>query len=204
MLVVAQETQGGDVEVERLGRTDVQLHPGDGDRPQKVTVREGEDSTIGGGRKRDELRRSRQHLGRRLSTGAPIPVKLPGRARLLDGLGGEALVIAVLDLPEQRGHLWIRKTRELRGSLRSLEWARVDGVEFQLRKTIAQSRGLLLSMGCERQVGAPGVPAVDAPLRLAVSGEIDLEAQAGLPIISGLPERSDRLALSMTAPARTR
>jgi hypothetical protein len=37
-----------------------------------------------------------------------------------------------------------------------------------------------------------------------MSGEVDLERQAGLPIISGLPERSDRLALSMTAPALTR
>jgi hypothetical protein len=34
--------------------------------------------------------------------------------------------------------------------------------------------------------------------------EIDLDAQAGLPIISGRPERNERLALSMTAPARTR
>src|SRR5260370_13187012 len=37
-----------------------------------------------------------------------------------------------------------------------------------------------------------------------MASEIDVEGQAGLPIISGRPERSERLALSMTAPARTR
>jgi hypothetical protein len=37
-----------------------------------------------------------------------------------------------------------------------------------------------------------------------MADEVDLERQAGLPIISGLPERRDRLALSITAPALTR
>lgn len=56
----------------------------------------------------------------------------------------------------------------------------------------------------ERQVRGACVPAGDAPLGLAVTSEVDVLGQAGLPIISGLPERSDRLALSITAPARTR
>jgi hypothetical protein len=54
------------------------------------------------------------------------------------------------------------------------------------------------------KVGASGVAAVERPLGLAMPGEVDLERQAGLPIISGLPERNERLALSMTAPALTR
>jgi hypothetical protein len=37
-----------------------------------------------------------------------------------------------------------------------------------------------------------------------MTGEVEDDRQAGLPIISGRPERSDRLALSITAPARTR
>jgi hypothetical protein len=56
----------------------------------------------------------------------------------------------------------------------------------------------------EGKVGASGVAAGQAPCRLAVAGEIELEAQAGLPIISGRPDRRERLALSITAPARTR
>jgi hypothetical protein len=65
-------------------------------------------------------------------------------------------------------------------------------------------RRLLFTMGGERQIGAARVAAVQCPLGLAMPGEVDLEGQAGLPIISGLPERSERLALSMTAPALTR
>jgi hypothetical protein len=57
----------------------------------------------------------------------------------------------------------------------------------------------------EGDVGVSGVPAGGAPLGLAVAGKVDLYgAQAGFPIISGRPERSERLALSITAPARTR
>src|SRR4029077_10709278 len=58
--------------------------------------------------------------------------------------------------------------------------------------------------GEQREIGAAGVLAGAAPFGLAMAGEIDVERQGGLPIISGRPERSDRLALSMTAPARTR
>lgn len=79
-----------------------------------------------------------------------------------------------------------------------------------------ESRGLFLTAGRERQVRIAGVPSRDAPLGFAVAREVDLQvnqlgpswsrsgAQAGLPIISGRPDRSDRLALSITAPARTR
>ncbi len=67
-----------------------------------------------------------------------------------------------------------------------------------------QAGRLLLTLGRQRQVGRAGVPSVETPFSLAVTREIELDAQAGLPIISGLPERNERLALSITAPARTR
>jgi len=37
-----------------------------------------------------------------------------------------------------------------------------------------------------------------------VAGEVEVEGYAGFPISSGRPERSERVALSMTALARTR
>ena len=72
-----------------------------------------------------------------------------------------------------------------------------------------QAAGLVFTMWREREVGSTCVAAVETPLGLTVTGEVYLQparlrAQAGLPIISGLPERKDRLALSITAPARTR
>src|SRR5439155_1859547 len=62
----------------------------------------------------------------------------------------------------------------------------------------------LLATCCQWQVGLSGMTAVEAPLGLAMTGEVDGSRQAGLPSISGRPERSDRLAPSITAPARTR
>jgi hypothetical protein len=67
-----------------------------------------------------------------------------------------------------------------------------------------QTRRLRLAIRGQRQIGLTRVPAAEAPFGFAVTGEVNLDAQAGLPIISGRPERSERLALSITAPARTR
>lgn len=63
---------------------------------------------------------------------------------------------------------------------------------------------VLLATRRQREVGRTRVAAGEAPLGLPVADDVELERQAGLPIISGRPERSDRPALSMTAPARTR
>src|SRR5258708_6771548 len=95
------------------------------------------------------------------------------------------------------------ESRELSGASRALHWARVDGVELKLGESWLQRGGALLSLGGQWKVGGSGVATASTPLSLAVASEIDLR-QAGLPIISGRPERSERLALSITAPARTR
>src|SRR5256886_15061548 len=67
-----------------------------------------------------------------------------------------------------------------------------------------ESLGFCLALRRQWNVGDSGVAARGAPLGLAVAREVDLERQAGLPIISGRPERRERLALSITAPARAR
>ena len=75
----------------------------------------------------------------------------------------------------------------------------MDGRE--LRSEIPR---VFLATRGQRDVRGSGVTSGKTPLGLAMASEIELEAQAGLPIISGRPERSERLALSITAPARTR
>jgi hypothetical protein len=80
---------------------------------------------------------------------------------------------------------------------------------MNLLEAALQARGLVFTVRREWQVGGACVAAVEAPFGLTVTGEVNLQparlcGQAGLPIISGLPERKDRLALSITAPARTR
>jgi hypothetical protein len=96
------------------------------------------------------------------------------------------------------------EARKLRGAKRALHRARVDRVEVDAEKLLSEVLRVLLSARSQRDVGDAGVPSGETPLGLAVASEIELEAQAGLPIISGRPDRSERLALSITAPARTR
>src|SRR4029077_1748819 len=119
-----------------------------------------------------------------------VLVKLPARTGFVDRRGGQSLVRAVLDLAKQRRELRVGKSRDLGCVPGTLQRARVNGIEAELGEAVAQRCSLLLAVSCERQVGASSVAAVEAPLGLAMTGEIDFEAQAGLPIISGLPDRS--------------
>src|SRR5260370_15017347 len=124
--------------------------------------------------------------------------------RLVNLRGREALVPAVIDLGQQRRQLRIRESGYLSGAYGALKRAGEHRVECQSTQPFTQGTGLVFALGQQREVGAAGVLARAAPLGLAMASEIDVEGQAGLPIISGRPERSERLALSMTAPARTR
>src|SRR5205807_6644516 len=90
------------------------------------------------------------------------------------------------------------------GLERALHGTRVDRVELHAAEPAAQLPRIVLTPGGEGQVRGARVLSREAPLGLAVAGEIQVDAQAGLPIISGRPERRERLALSITAPARTR
>lgn len=119
---------------------------------------------------------------------------------------GQAFVLAVIDLAEQGRHLGVIETRELGGLQSALEGTRENGVEMDHAELRAEGFGVFFAPRGQRKIGASGMTAVAAPLRFAVAGQVELETlrQAGLPIISGLPERSERPALSITAPARTR
>lgn len=209
MLVFAQKAESGDVKVERPRRFDVQLHPGDGDSAEEMTMGEGEDAALACGNELDEILRPRIDLGRRLAAWTSVFVELPVRPRLVDLLGGLALVLAVVDLAKQRGQVRLREARDLGCAPGALERARVDDIEVNLVQAIPQASGLVFAMRRQGQIGCACVASVETPLGLTVAGEIYLKtarlrAQAGLPIISGLPDRKDRLALSITAPARTR
>jgi hypothetical protein len=122
----------------------------------------------------------------------------------VDLLRGETLIAPVVELLEQRRELRMFEARELRGAKRALHRAGVDGVEMYAAQLRAEVISVFLSARGERDIGDAGVPSGRTPLGLAVASEIELEAQAGLPIISGRPDRNERLALSITAPARTR
>src|ERR1700730_1950097 len=156
-------------------------------------------------------------MHRWLASWAAVLVELPTWVQPLDLLPGHALEFAVVDFAKERRQLRVGKAGDLSCAPGALERARVDRVEVDFLQTVFETCCLLLTVRREGQIGAAGVATVKTPFGLAVASEIDLEcdllvrsvlrwlsAQAGLPIISGLPERRERLALSMTAPARTR
>src|SRR5205085_2640193 len=135
----------------------------------------------------------------RLTAWATVGVDLPVRILLVDLLCGQSFVAAIVDLAQKVGDLRVGKPGQLRGLERALHGTRVDRLELHAAEPAAQLPRIVLTSGGEGQVRGAGVLSREAPLGLAVAGEIQVEAQAGLPIISGRPERRERLALSITA-----
>src|SRR6266581_2613788 len=152
----------------------------------------------------DDLEGSGIDLRRRFAAWAAIEIELPAGVSGANLFARDAFVLAVVDLAKQRGQTRMGVARELGRANGALERAGQDLVESHACEPVAECPCLGFAGGGQGEVGAPRVTPVEAPLRLAVAGEIDFERQAGLPIISGRPDRSERLALSMTAPARTR
>lgn len=155
-------------------------------------------------RELDERARALVNLRGRLTAGAAVAVEVPARAALLDLRAREALVRAVVELFQERSDGRVREAGDLSRLERALQRAAVDAVRSDRLELRLQVDRVLQAARGQRQVGAAGVLTAEAPLGLAVTDEVDGERQAGFPSISGRPERSDRLALSMTAPARTR
>src|ERR1700681_4471704 len=104
VLVVPKDAQGRDVEVERGGRLDRELHPGDGDGSQEVSVRKRKHPRIDGDgdrHQRDEVLSPRKDLFRRFASWTSVFVELPACARFVDLLRGLPLIVAVVDLTKK-------------------------------------------------------------------------------------------------------
>src|SRR5256886_4885895 len=202
---VANDVEGGNIQLQPGRDSDLGVDPPHRDRTQDVAMgKRDEPRVCVPSREGDELLRPRVNLLWGLASRRAVFVQLPVRIRFMDLFGGQSFVTAIVHFLQQRRDLQILKAGELGGAPGALHRARVNSVELDATEPLTQGPGLVLAAWGEGQIGGAGVPPRETPLRLAVAGEVDLERQAGLPIISGRPERSDRLALSMTAPPRTR
>src|SRR5207245_1056824 len=204
LVVVPQAAQGGDVELQSGSDGDLQAEPGCADGPQDVAVGKGDDPTACGLAQADEFKGALVDLRRGFSSRAAVPVELPARPLGVDFLGGDALVLTVVELAQKRGQPRMLEAGDLGGVNRALQRAGEDRIEGHSAQARLQGSSLGFALWRQWQIRAACVLATERPFRLAVTDEVDVERQAGLPIISGRPERRDRLALSMTAPARTR
>jgi hypothetical protein len=134
VIVIPKDAHSGDVQVEPGGGGDVQGHPGDGNRTQDVAVGEGERSALVGSGDRDEFKRTRVYLSRGLAAGASIFEELPVGAGLTYLLCGHALVVAVVELGQERRCMGVGEARNLGGAPGALQRARVDGDEADARQ----------------------------------------------------------------------
>src|SRR4249920_1190918 len=96
----------------------------------------------------------------------------------LDVGSGPTLVYAIVELAQIIGHLGTAETGQLTCPAGPLQRAGQDEGEGPIGQHGAEALGLLLADIRQRQIGAPGVPSVTAPLRLAVAHENDLLAGA--------------------------
>jgi hypothetical protein len=102
VLVGAQHAQCRDVQQESGRCSDVEAHPRDGDGAEDVAVRECKHAARAALGQGDEIKGSRVDLRGSLAPRASVLVDLPSRPRALDGLGGYAFVVAVVDLTQKQ------------------------------------------------------------------------------------------------------
>jgi len=123
MFVVPQDAEGGDVEVKRYCRLDVQVHPSDGNGTEEVAVRERKNPAVDGRREVDELRGPRIDLRGCFAAWASVLEELPAWSRFVDRFRGYALIFAVLDLAKQRRQLRVGEACDLGGEAGALKRA---------------------------------------------------------------------------------
>jgi hypothetical protein len=141
-----------------------------------VAVAEGQHALVAGAAdEADEFRGALQDLRRRLAAGAAVAPEVPVGVPRTDLVGRHSLVLAVVELGQERRRLGRWKAGQLRGARSPLPRARVDGVERDAVEAVREAPGLGFAVGDQRQVGAARVLAAAAPLRLAVPGEIDVD-----------------------------
>src|SRR4029077_4632514 len=113
-------------------------------------------------------------IGRRLAAGASVAVDLPARTRGPDLGAGQTFVLAVVELSKQVGDLRIWEPGQLRSAASALHRARENRRELQSSKPQSKRGRPFLTARRQWQVGAPCMTAVEAPLGLAMTGEVEV------------------------------
>src|SRR5262249_55269086 len=97
-----QDVDGGGVERQDRGGADLEAHPGDGQSPQKVTVRERDRRRLLPGELAQERPSAGIDLCRRLAAWAAVHIDLPSGPLGPDVGAGQALIVSVVELPQER------------------------------------------------------------------------------------------------------
>src|SRR5206468_2179693 len=117
----------------------------------------------------------------------PVAPEPPTRSLLADLRRREPLVVAVIPLPQLVHDLGrAGQSRELARLPRAQQWAAEHERERPPAKFLPHRSCALAPFLDQRQVGAAGVLAAEAPLRLAVADEHDLLWHSAVARVVGL------------------
>ena len=110
----------------------------------------------------------------RLATRTAVAPEVPVRILGVDLPAGDALIVAVVPLHQERLRDRVRVAGKLRRVACALERAGVDGVEPLIAQPGLQGARPRFALGQERHVGAAGVAARLAPVGLAMASQKDV------------------------------
>src|SRR5215470_279298 len=177
-LPLPQDVDGGGVERQDRGGADLEAHPGDRQSPQKVTVRERDRRRLLPGEPAQERPSAGIDLCWRLAAWAAVCIDLPSRPLGPDVGAGQALIVSVVELPQERRYGGPVEARELGCAEGPLQVARVRSAEMDRAQHPPEPAGLLLALRQQRQVGPAGVLPGPRPGRSAVAHQVKIERHA--------------------------
>ena len=160
---------------EVLPGSGLQSQPAGGQYPEKVAM--GEDKDVPGGSFElpDDTIGAPSNVGRPLAPRAAVAPQRPVGILPANFGTRDPLVLPVIPLPQVRVHEGRhRKPGEPAGFLRTLQRAGQDQFEVPLLQNWPDGHGLFSARLRQGNVGATGMAAIAAPLRLAVADENDL------------------------------
>src|SRR5262249_47343558 len=111
-------------------------------------------------------------LRRSFAAGAAVDVELPARPVLPDLRAGQALVVAVVELPKQRRDLRTIEARKLRRPDRAFQVTGIDRRELDAPQEPPQVARLLLTLRQQRQIGAARVLTGVGPGSVTVANQV--------------------------------
>src|ERR1700683_5301189 len=178
--LVAEHADGRRRQVQPPALRGVQRDPAGAEHAQHVAVGEDSDLAVDAGQLGDHPVGSRAHLRGALAAGTAVAPQAPAGPSGEDLRRGEALVVAVVPLHQLGALLCLRAQP---AQIARFARARQGADQHQRKAPRGQALG---QRGCpvpstfgERDVDAPSVPAIPAPLGLCVADEYDLASARG-------------------------
>lgn len=173
-VLVAEGGNAGRSQGERFRRDGIEPEPAGAENAQDVAVSEKRNVTFRGERAFDHFTGSCRYLADGLSAGHAVAKDRPSRAFPLDLAGGQPFVRAIVPFRQPRVRLrHPAETSQFTRLRCALQRTREHQCERMSGEEPAHRDGALNAIRSQRNVGASGMGAGDAPFRFAVADQPD-------------------------------